>query len=130
MRVDFKDGQWAEIHAPGEMPRLVTVRLQDMLIKSSAHLDDEDKADRYRAMQNMERMRDTLMAMVIKDWSYDFDRSEEGAAEDVYQLPQDSYDQLKRETHEHWEKAGFTETIEEEEKPKAKRSRAGSTSNA
>jgi hypothetical protein len=49
-------------------------------------------------------------------------------------LPQDSYDELHRVTHEHWEKAGFFEPDpegeKEEEKPKARRSRAGSTSNA
>jgi hypothetical protein len=126
MRVDFEDGQWAEIHTPGEMPRLVTVRLQDMLV------DIPEDPARYESLQRMERLRDTLMAMVIKQWSYDFERSEDGAAEDIHQLPQDSYDELKRKTHEHWEKAGFTETIEEEEtKPAAKkRSPAKTTSSA
>src|SRR4051812_37450744 len=98
MRVDFPDGQWAEIHSVGEMPRLVTVRLQDMLAETP------DEPGRYVGIQVMSRLRDTLMAMVIKQWSYDFERTGE-TADDVYLLPQASYDKLKRETHEHWEAA-------------------------
>lgn len=109
MRVDFEDGQWADIHTVGEMPRRVSVRMQEML----ADIPDDHPAMAYN--RDMGRLRDTLIAMVIKSWSYEFART--GSAEDVYDLPQASYDKLREETRAHWRKAGFTEAEREETEP-------------
>ena len=106
MRVDFPDGQWAEIYSVGEMPRRVTVRMQEML----AEIPEDQPG--YAYGRDMGRLRDTLMAMVVKQWSYEFERT--GSAEDTYDLPQDSYDALRDATRVHWEKAGFTEAEKEE----------------
>lgn len=127
MRVELEDGQWAEIFPVGEMPRRVTVHLQDMF----AEIPDEQPGTAY--LRDMERLRDTLMAMVVKQWSYGDPPGDEASG--VYDLPQDAYDKLRRETRPHWEKAGFTEKEEtepEEEKPKRARSKkpTSSTSSA
>jgi hypothetical protein len=128
MRVDFPDGQWAEIYSAAEMPRRVTARIEDMLAESPASQEG------FAAMRSINRMRDTLMAMVVKQWSYDSERSGD-SAEDMYDLPEASYDKLKEETVEHWRKAGFTvqepEEKEGETEPTAKRrSPAKTTSSA
>lgn len=114
MRVDFPDGQWAEIYTVGEMPRRITVRLQEML----AEIPDDQNG--YAYGRDMGRIRDTLLAMVVKQWSYD-GQAPGDTADDVYDLPQDSYDKLREETREHWKKAGFFEaaTTEMEETPTA-----------
>jgi hypothetical protein len=123
MRVDFEDGQWAEIHSAREMPRLVTVRLQEML----AEIPEDQNG--YAHNRDFGRMRDTLMAMVTKQWSYDGEPGD--TAETVYALPQASYDKLKEETRDHWVKAGFFEESEkEEEKPKTRRKTTSATTSS
>lgn len=109
MRVDFPDGQWADIHTVTEMPRRVTVRMQEML----AEIPEDQPSLAYG--RDMGRLRDTLMAMVVKQWSYDTKLTK--SAEDVYDLPQGSYDKLREETRDHWVKAGFTEAGSTETEP-------------
>lgn len=113
MRVDFPDGQWAEIYSAAEMPRRVTARIEDMLAESPESLTG------FSAARDINRMRDTLMAMVVKQWSYDSERSGD-SAEDMYDLPEASYDKLKEETVEHWRKAGFTVQEPEEKEGETK----------
>lgn len=127
MRVDFGPDSWAEIFSATEMPRRVTARIQDMI----ADLGEDEPAMRY--VRHMSRMRDTLMAMLVKQWSYGEPPGDE--PEGLYELPQAAYDKLTEATEDHWEKAGFPReetTGEEEPKPKSGRGRkpANSTSSA
>jgi hypothetical protein len=112
MRVDFPDGHWAEIYTVSEMPRRITVRMQEML----AEIPDDQNG--YAYGRDMGRLRDTMLAMVTKQWSYD-GQAPGDSANDVYDLPQASYDKLREETREHWKKAGFFEadSTETEETP-------------
>jgi hypothetical protein len=128
MRVDFEDGHYAEIYSVGEMPRRVTARLADMLAETP------DEQSGFAAIRDIARMRDTLMTMVIIRWSYDFDRTGD-SPEDMYNLPEASYDALKKATSDHWRKAGFIELDSKEKegetKPAAKKKTpASSTSSA
>lgn len=109
MRVDFPDGQWAEIYGVLEMPRRVTARIEDMLGEMA------DDWPRNRSIAHIARMRDTLMAMVVKQWSYGDKPAE--AAEGVHDMPQAAYDKLREATEDHWEKAGFTKRATEETPP-------------
>jgi hypothetical protein len=114
MRVDFPDGRWSDIYAVGEMPRRVTVRMQDLLAATP------EEQNGYQALREMNRLRDTLMAMVIKSWDYDTPLTGElgdRSPQLVYDLPQDSYDKLKAETEDHWVKAGFTRASATEGEP-------------
>lgn len=126
MRVDFPDGHWAEIHTVAEMPRRVTVNLQDMLAETPAEQSG------FASLRDMGRLRDTLIAMVIKSWDYDAEAGDDAAS--IYDLPEASYDALKDATDEHWEKAGFfNPEKEKEEKPKPsprRKTTAGKNSSA
>lgn len=116
MRVDFEDGGWAEIHSATEMPRRVTVRLQEIL------LEVPEEQTSWQSLRLWTRLRATLMAMVVKGWSYGEPPGDN--AEGLDDMPQGSYDKLKDETREHWRKAGFTESerTEEESQPPTKTS--------
>jgi hypothetical protein len=128
MRVDFEDGGWAEIMTAAEMPRRVTVRMREMIA------DIPEDQHGHAVLRDMEKLRDTLMAMVVKQWSYNDSQAPTGDAAEMYDLPQASYDKLREETRPHWEKAGFFERdeTETEEAPKAapEKTNAGKTSSA
>lgn len=118
MRVDFEDGQWAEIYSVAEMPRRVTARMRDMVTE----IPEEQSG--FAHLRDMEKLRDTLMAMVVKQWSYNDGQAPGDDAADMYELPHASYDKLREETREHWEKAGFTEAREAPEKEEEAKSTA------
>lgn len=116
MRVDFPDGHWAEIYRVGEMPRRITVRMQEMI----AEIPEDQNA--FGHLRDLNRMRDTMMAMLVQAWDYDEPAGDE--AESLHALPEASYDKLLEETLDHRVKTGFFESPEEEEKPEPKKTPA------
>lgn len=129
MRVDFEDGHWAEIYTVGEMPRRITVRMSEMI----AEIPQEQHAFGY--LRDLNHMRDTMLAMLIKDWDYDEPSGD--SAESLADLPEASYDKLLEETLAHRVKTGFFENDPAEEEqpvpkktPTRKKTPAPSTSSA
>jgi hypothetical protein len=128
MRVDFPDGHWADIYTVTEMPRRITVRMQEMI----AEIPEGQNGFGY--LRDLNHMRDTMLAMLVKDWDYGDPPGD--SAEGLAELPEASYDKLVEETLPHRVKTGFFEDDPAEEektpekKPPARKKPASSTSSA
>ena len=102
-----KDGneRWAEVTDLDDMPRLVETAITRM----TPGLDEKTGKMNFAAFTPalMERMRDTLIAHLVEEWSFDKPLPK-GNPDKIQFLPRSAYKALVKATEEHWEEVGFS----------------------
>ena len=107
MRVDLgkdKDGndRWAEVTDLDDMPRKVETAIFRMF--PDMGVDGETKGFTPALLA---RMRDTMIAHLIEEWSFDKPLPK-GSPEKLEWMPRSAYRALQEATGDHWEAVGFS----------------------
>lgn len=124
MRVDLGKDRWAEIVEDDDMPHGLVVRCQKLIPPWDQTLSPEENRRRYTP-EAMNTIRDTLIAGVVKAWSFE-EEPPGGDLEALEFLPSSAYDRLVEHTEGHWVRLGFSKS-EPDPKTASTRRRASSS---